>query len=61
MPLLKVKTRTSRAQTYLDVWHVGGKNVKLRRPFDPYFYAQSNPYEHTSHGKIIFTRYLTPR
>jgi len=44
--LLKVKTRTRKAQTYLDVWHIGGQHSELKRPFDPYFYAPSNPYEH---------------
>jgi len=58
--LLKVKTRTRNGQTYLDVWEIGGEHNELKRPFDPYFYAPSNPYEHTSHRKIIFTRYLSP-
>ena len=26
--LLKVKTRTRRAQTYLDVWHIGGQHSR---------------------------------
>jgi len=41
--LLKVNTRTLHSETYLDTWHIGGRYVKLKRPFDPYFYAPSNP------------------
>lgn len=44
--LLKVKTRTQHSETFLDVYNIGGKHIQLKRPFDPYFYAPSNPYEH---------------
>lgn len=44
--LLKVKARTRNRETFLDMWEIGGKNTHLKRPFDPYFYAPSNPYEH---------------
>lgn len=49
--LLKVKTRTERSKTYLDVWEIGGEHRKLKLPFDLYFYAPSNPYAHISTEK----------
>ena len=38
--LLKVKAETNNGETYLDVWTVGGKHLKLRQPFAPFFYSK---------------------
>jgi hypothetical protein len=39
--LLKVDVRTINEETVLDLWRVGGKFVRVKRPFDPYFYSKT--------------------